>query len=346
MEQKVKTIGIVSLSRGILGESFIRHELYLGLKRLEEMGIYAKMLDHALLGMDFIEKNPGSRAEDFVKAMADDRIDMVLCAIGGDDTYRLLPYLFDNDEFKNRAKQKPFLGFSDSTFNHFMLNKIGIKSFYGQSFLVDVCELAPEMLKYSKKYFTELIETKQIKEITPSDVWYENRTDFSPNAVGTPLVEHPNNGFQLLQGKNVFSGQFLGGCIDSIHDMFNNSRYADTVELCDKYQLFPSKEEWKNKILLLETSEEKMAPAKYRETLMELKKRGIFDVINGICMGKPCDEVYDKEYKEIIQEVVDNKDLPIVANLNIGHALPHCIIPFGVDAVVDVEKQIITFKYE
>lgn len=346
MEQKVKTIGIVSLSRGILGESFIRHELYIGLRRLEEMGIYAKMLDHALLGMDFIEKNPGSRAQDFVKAMKDDRIDMVLCAIGGDDTYRLLPYLFDNNELATYAKQKPFLGFSDSTMNHLMLNKVGIKSFYGQSFLVDICELAPEMLPYSKKYFTELVETGQIKEITPSDVWYENRTDFSPNAVGTPLISHKNNGFELLQGSPIFSGQFLGGCIDTMYDIFDNGRYSDTVELCEKYQIFPKKEEWAGKILLVETSEECMEPAKYKKALFEFKKRGIFDVVNGICMGKPCDEKYAKEYKEIIKEVVDNPNLPIVANLNVGHALPHCIIPFGVDAVVDVIKQIITFKYE
>jgi len=30
-------------------------------------------------------------------------------------------------------------------------------------------------------------------------------------------------------------------------------------------------------------------------------------------------------------------------NLNIGHAMPRCIIPFGVDAAVDAERQIIRF---
>ena len=38
--------------------------------------------------------------------------------------------------------------------------------------------------------------------------------------------------------------------------------------------------------------------------------------------------------------------LPIVANVNIGHATPRCIIPFGVDAVVDANRQQITFFYE
>ena len=38
--------------------------------------------------------------------------------------------------------------------------------------------------------------------------------------------------------------------------------------------------------------------------------------------------------------------LPVVFNINIGHALPRCILPFGVDAVVDAEKQSIRFDSE
>ena len=56
-------------------------------------------------------------------------IDMILCAIGGDDTYRLLSYLFENDQLQKVIKQKIFLGFSDTTMNHLMLHKLGIKTF-------------------------------------------------------------------------------------------------------------------------------------------------------------------------------------------------------------------------
>lgn len=35
--------------------------------------------------------------------------------------------------------------------------------------------------------------------------------------------------------------------------------------------------------------------------------------------------------------------LPIVCNVNIGHALPRCILPFGVEAMVDTENQVIRF---
>ena len=55
------------------------------------------------------------------------------------------------------------------------------------------------------------------------------------------------------------------------------------------------------------------------------------------------DETYAKEYRQLLIQVIDNSDLPIVFNLNLGHVMPRCIIPFGVDAVVDVENQIIGF---
>jgi len=42
--------------------------------------------------------------------------------------------------------------------------------------------------------------------------------------------------------------------------------------------------------------------------------------------------------------VIDYPDLPIVFNINIGHATPRCILPFGVEALVDTEKQVIRFK--
>lgn len=342
---KVKKIGIVSLSSGILGEDFVQHEVKLGLERLEKLGVQVEFMEHACKGLKYISEHPEDRAKDLLHAFQDDSIDMILCAIGGDDTYRLLPYLFEHDELKNVVKDKIFLGFSDTTFNHLMLHKVGLNTFYGQAFLPDVCELDEEMLPYTEKYFLELLETGTIHEITPSDVWYEERSDYSAEAVGTKRIMHTNQGFELLQGSGVFQGKILGGCIDSLYDIFDTTRYGDSVELCRKYDLFPRLEDWKGKILLLESSEEQPTPEKYRRMIEALKNTGIFNVIHGILVGKPMDEMYTKEYQEILVDVVNNPNLPIVWNLNVGHATPRAIVPFGVMARVDVEKQKISFKY-
>ena len=341
---KIKTVEIVSLSSGIIGESFVSHELNIGIERLKAMGLQVKFSEHALKGIDYINEHPEDRAADLLEAYADPEVDMILCAIGGDDTYRLLPYLFDNDELKKVVNNKIFLGFSDTTMNHFMLHKLGINTFYGQCFMADICELEDNMLPYTEKFFKELITTGKIKEVRPSDVWYEERTAFDESQVGVPRVKHSNKGFELLQGPAVFSGKILGGCIESMYDVFNNDRYSDIADLCKKYELFPSLEDWKGRILLLESSEEKPVPELYEKMLIVLKEYGIFDVVSGVLVGKPMDETYADEYKELLVRVIDSPNLPVLYDINIGHATPRCIIPFGVNAVVDADKQVITFE--
>lgn len=342
----IKSVGIVSLSGGILGENLVRHELELGITRLESYGLNVRFLPHALRGIDYIKAHPEKRAQDLLQAFLDPSIDMILCAIGGDDTYRILPYLFDHEDLKKAVSRspKPFLGFSDTTINHLMLHKAGLPSFYGQAFLSDLCELDREMLPYTQKYFEELLATGSIRQITPSALWYESRSDYGPSQLGIPLPAHPDTGFRLLQGPSRFSGKILGGCIDSLFDLFDGERYPDMPVLAQKYELFPPLEDWRGKILLLESSEEKMPPEKFRRSLSILRATGIFSVISGILLGKPMDRAYEAEYEQLLTELVDDPHLPILTNLNVGHALPRCIVPLGVEAAVDAKEQIIRFE--
>ena len=340
----IKNIAIVSLSSGIIGEPFVKFEVDIGLRRLQEYGLNVKFMPHALKGLDYVKAHPEKRAEDLLAAFRDPEIDMILCAIGGDDTYRLLPYLFDRNELADAVSNKIFLGFSDTTINHLMLHKVGLPTFYGQAFFADICELSPEMHPYTRKYFEELVNTGGIREITPSDVWYEEREHFTVDQVGKTLPSHQNSGFELLQGSPVFTGKILGGCIDSLYDFFDGERYPDMPVLCEKYKLFPDAEDWKGRILLLETSEERPTPEKYRKALEYLKGTGVFDAVSGVLIGKPMNEMYAEEYKKLLTEVIDNPELPIVFNVNVGHSMPRCIIPFGVDATVDTEKQVISFS--
>ena len=329
----IRNVAIVSLSSGIVGEPFVQFEVEIGLRRLKEYGLNVEFMPHARMGLEYVKAHPEKRAEDLLRAFRDPEVDMILCASGGDDTYRLLPYLFDHHELADAVTDKVFLGFSDTTINHLMLHKVGLRTFYGQAFLADICELGPEMHPYTRKYFEELITTGGIREVTPSGVWYEERKQFTPDQAGKPVPSHPNRGFELLQGAPVFSG----------NDMFNGSRYADMPVLCEKYHLFPDAADWKGRILLLESSEEMPAPEKYRKALEYLKGTGVFGAVSGVLAGKPMNETYAEEYKRLLVEVIGRPDLPIVFNLNIGHAMPRCIMPFGVEARVDAEQQVIRF---
>lgn len=74
-----------------------------------------------------------------------------------------------------------------------------------------------------------------------------------------------------------------------------------------------------------------------------LKVKIMPNAMRGILCGKPMDELYADEYEAILREVVGDPDLPIVTNLNVGHATPRCVIPLGFEAEVDAAAQVIRF---
>lgn len=342
--RKGDRVAVVSLSSGMLGEAFCSHNLESGIRRLREYGLEPVFMKNALKGIVYLKEHPEARAADLKQAFTDDSIAGIICAIGGDDTYRLLPYLMEDEEFIRAVKEHPklFTGFSDTTVNHMMLYRLGLCTFYGPNFICDLGEIAAQMLPYTRTAFESYLEGNAYGRILSSEVWYEERTDFSRAAMGTDRVAHrEERGYELLQGPEVFSGALLGGCLESFYDILTDTRYADEKEVCERYGIFPAKKEWEGKVLFLETSEEKPEPALVEKALAALKERGVFEAVSGIIVGKPQDEAYYEEYKEVYRKVIDDEKLPIVYNVNFGHAMPRCALLYGAVVRVDMaEKKI------
>lgn len=340
--RKGDKVAIVSLSSGMLGEEFCSHNIEIGVKRLKDYGLEPVFMPNALKGIEFLKAHPEARAADLKKAFLDDSISGIICAIGGDDTYRLLPYLMEDAEFVDAVEKHPklFTGFSDTTINHLMFYKLGLSTYYGPNFICDLGEIANEMLPYSKKAFESYLEGSKCDEIVSSEIWYEERTDFSRAAIGTERVSHKEeHGYELIQGSEIFEGKLLGGCLESFYDILTTTRYDDESSVCEKYGIFPSKEEWTGKILFIETCEEKPKPELFEKELIVLKDKGVFDVIRGVLVGKPQDETYYEEYKKILKNVINNEQLPVVYNVNFGHATPRCALQYGVMAKVDMKQK-------
>ena len=151
------------------------------------------------------------------------------------------------------------------------------------------------------------------------------------------------HGYELLCGKPYFEGALLGGCLESIYDMLKSSRYPDEGEICRKYRIFPEQAEWKGKIMFLETCEEKPEPELLYRELKAVEETGAFEVINGIIFGKPQDEQYYEEYKEIYREMFERRSISVLYNVNFGHALPRAILPYGAKVRADSKNQEIVF---
>ncbi len=139
------------------------------------------------------------------------------------------------------------------------------------------------------------------------------------------LIKQYKSDYETLQGSGIVSRKLLGGCIDVFPMVIGT-------------EIWPTKEQWKDKILLLETSEEKPSPDLLTYYLRNLGAQGILNVIQGIIVGKPQDEKYYEEYKEVYKKVLKEfhqEELPVLYNVNIGHACPIGILPVGTDIQVD-----------
>jgi muramoyltetrapeptide carboxypeptidase LdcA involved in peptidoglycan recycling len=324
-------VAVISLSRGLLGEACVSAQQKLGMERLRNMGLIPSFTTNACKGLSYLDHHPEARADDLKEAFQDNSIKAVICAIGGNDTYRTLPFLMDDKVFQENVRNHPkiFIGFSDTTVNHLMFFRLGMESFYGPNYLTDLSELSKKMLPYTEASFLSLFQ-KRPGPIESSPVWYEERPDYSERALGTERKEHKETkGYELIAGTLPVTGKLYGGCLESLAGL---SRHDD-------FHLILKDAEWDGKIAFFETSEEMPSPSVVEEELKEIGKSGVFTHARGVIVGKPMDEKWYEEYKAIWKRHA--KEIPVLFNVNFGHACPRTILAYGTQ--VTVTKNAITY---
>lgn len=336
------TVAIASLSSGVLGETFTKHQLDIAEKRLRDIfGLNVRYTNNALRGIDYLATHPETRANDLKQAMLDNDIKAIIVATGGTDTFKTIPYLMDDKEFIHAVKTRPkiFLGFSDTTNNHLMFYKLGMATFYGIDFLSDLGELDSNMLPYTKQCIFDIFFDTGRTEIRSSPEWYKKRTSYSKEQIGVSRSKiHEDTGFEVLLGSQiaakVVQGKLFGGCIESLYEMVSGERYKEQSTITKKYGLLIPRSGWGNKILFLESSEAQSTPDRLEYMLDYLGKQMDYSGLKGVIVGKPQDNIYYEEYKYIWQNFAIRHDTPVLYNVNFGHAYPHCILPY--DATVEL----------
>mgnify|MGYP005767602887 FL=1 len=325
-------VAMVSLSWGGLGDPQFLHKYDIAKKRLkEEFQLELVPMPHALKGSDFVARHPELRAQDLMDAFRDRSIAAIFCAIGGDDTLRTLPYI---DFAVMRDNPKIFMGYSDTTINHLMMQRAGLVSFYGPSVMCEFGEYV-RMFDYTREAVRRLLFADSAGYVVPSSPsWSDDYVPWDEQNVHIAKRLRPETrGYELLQGSGKVQGQLMGGCVD-------------VFCMAVGTPIWPAPKEWQGALLLLETSEEKPSPATLTYALRSLAAQGILRVVNGILVGKPQGEVYYEEYKQVLLQVVAQEEglrhLPILYNLNIGHAFPTGVLPLGVQAEIDCEAKTLT----
>jgi muramoyltetrapeptide carboxypeptidase LdcA involved in peptidoglycan recycling len=322
-------VATVSLSWG--GPSVFPHRYRIGVQQLqEEFGLQVVEMPHTLKDADWLARNPRARADDWMQAFADPSIKGIFATIGGDDSIRLLRYV-DLEIIRNNPKV--FMGYSDTTISHLACYKAGLVSFYGPSILAEFAEnggLFPYMVQSLRK---TLFSSDVIGEVTPStEGWTVERLDWAdPANQQTPRKRNPSTGWKFLQGKGPRRGHLIGGCLEVL----------DWLRGTD---LFP--EDWQDAILFLETSEEAPPPETVMRTLRVLAAMGILKKLSGILFGRPGGETpidkfheYDRAILKVVNEEEGLTDLPIVSRMDFGHTSPMFVLPYGVQAEIDVANK-------
>ena len=326
--KKGDKIAIVSLSWGGLGDKELIHKYYIAKERLEnDFGLEVIAMPNALKGTEFVYNHPELRAKDLMDAFKDKSIKGIFCAIGGDDSVRLLSYI-DYEVIKNNPKI--FMGYSDTTVTHFMMNKAGVVSYYGPSIMCEFGEYV-KMFDYTKDAVNNILfKDTNGYEIKSSNSWSDDFVEWKEENINIcKKLRKEEHGYEILSGSGIVRGKLLGGCIDVFPMIVGTD-------------IWPSLENWKDKILLIETSEEKILPTYLLYYLRNLGAQGILNVIKAIIVGKPQDEKYYDEYKDIYLKVLKEskiENLPIIYNVNIGHAYPTGILPLGIEYEIDCDKK-------
>lgn len=327
---KGDTVAIVSPSSGLAGEKDILWRTEVGIQRLkDEFGLNVKVMPHALKGADFTYNHPEKRVEDLHQALQDPEVKAIICTLGGDDSVRLWPYI-DLNIIKDNPKI--FSGYSDTTALHFMFYQAGVSSFYGPLLLTDFAENV-QMDNYTVQSINQTWFQNGVVGNVPTSSqirkfglqWDEKNKNINRECFD-------NNGYEILNGSGKATGHLIGGCMELFHSL----KATD---------VFPNKDVFDGAILFIETAEVHAPPWLMEDYVRAFGSMGIFDRINGVIIGRPQDDVYYEEYKEVWVKMLKEwhqEDMPVFYNASFGHNEPKCIIPYGVQAELNVDNKTFT----
>ena len=304
------TIGICAPSCGIEPEKY--EKLDRAEKTLREKGY--KIYETASVRQNIKGRSASAetRVKEFMELYRNPEVKLIIFATGGDFLCETFEYL--NFEELRNLPPKWMQGYSDITGFEFLFNTIlEIPSIYCQT-----------IKDYAMKpLFTNLIDALRIASgeeiIQESYELYEEES----------LEENPNYTYHLtkkVQWKNLkneekieIEGRMIGGCLDTIIN-YVGTKY-DNVK---NYISHTDGVIWYFDIFEMST------PMIYR-SLWQLKNAGYFEKCNGIIFGRPLfvREDYGITYVEAYKDALEDLNIPIIFDADIGHKPPQLAIVNG-----------------
>lgn len=251
----------------------------------------------------------------------------IMSSIGGMNSNSLLPYI-DYDAL--RKDPKIIIGYSDVTAVLFAIYaQTGLVTYYGPAVVSSFGELPP-YVDETFNYFESVVTDKEaLPYVLPTpDIWTDEFIDWDSQDRSKKGTE--NKLVTVHCGKA--EGRLIAGNLNTIEG-FWASEYFPKIR--------------KGDILLIEDSLKDAATIE--RSFAMLKLNGVFDLIGGLVLGKH--EQFDdrgsgrKPY-EILEEVMGDISIPVLAEFDCCHTHPMLTVPIGSFVLLDADSQQMTILKE
>ena len=306
--EKKDVLGVFAPSAGV-GRKL--DEFNLSITQLKNQGFEIKL--GSLVEVNDLRSGTGKqRAEELSLMARDPDVKALLCAAGGDFLIEMLPYV----NFEELAENpKWMMGYSDPTSLLYILTtKYDVATLYGANAgSFDLDEL-PEWL-------CAPLEVLQGNSVVQKSLKY-----CDPQFRKGPAVYETENHWKSFSGDLNVTGRCIGGCLDSLKDLFGTP-YDATRSFIDRYQ---------SETLIWYFDIFSMSAENVYRTLLQMKSMGAFRSQDLVIAGRvlfPSSETgmtYEDAFKMAL-------DCPVIMEADIGHTYPRMVMINGAIAQVSVK---------
>jgi muramoyltetrapeptide carboxypeptidase LdcA involved in peptidoglycan recycling len=183
-----------------------------------------------------------------------------------------------------------------------------------------------------------LFSSQPIGRIEPNrETWTVETLNWSdPRNQDHLRRRHHATGWRWLQGTGSVEGRLIGGCLEVL-DWLRGT------------PVWPDAQAWQDSLLFLETSEEAPPPQAVIRMLRALAAAGVLQQTRALLVGRPGGEMpvarfddYDRAIQTVICDELGLDCLPVITCMDFGHTDPMFVIPMGIRARVDCDRQELT----
>ena len=300
------TIEIISPSNGVKAKKI--EKLENAIKKLKSNGFEVIEDKYVRTTINGVSSSALNRAHEFNKAISSKKAKALIACSGGDYIIQILGLI----KFKNLSKNVKWIqGQSDITSLLFYITtKYDIATIYSFNAKTYGENNLPESMIENNIEF--------LKGFRPKQLEYGIRID----------EEEKKTSWECITENVPLKGRIIGGCLDSLKDIIG-TKYDCTKKFINKY-----KED--GIIWYFDVAE--MTNEDILRTMWQFKEAGWFKYCKGILFGRLADEITytDTKLSEAIKYNLNDLNIPILINVDIGHTDPVLTIING--SIVKIEK--------